>query len=225
MKGKLVLLAALAALAGIALVAGAVPLTWYGATGYGTVPSANVIPSMSATGQYSYVDTESGFSIWNVGAGWNNLEVTYTKFDDVWNNDDLFSAKYQLDLTQYDPEFDLPIKLAVGLGDLFDDFWARSWYVVGTYTYELGAPLIGDVIPTLEFSLGTGNEMFDDVFYAVKADLGDFAAWYESLDTGESDRAWNWGAEYNPSTLPGLTLGYSDVWETDVYTATYNLAF
>jgi len=225
MKGKLVILAVMAALVGVVLVAGAVPITWYGATGYGTVPSANVIPSMSATGQYSYVDTGDNFNIWNLGVGWNNLEVSYTKFDGVWSDDDLFSAKYQLDLVKYDPEFDLPIKLAVGMGDLFGDFWERSWYVVGTYTYEMGKPVVGDVIPTLEFSLGTGNEMFDDVFYGLKADLGDFAAWYESLDTGESDRDWNWGIEYNPSSIPQLTVGYSDVWEVDVFSATYNWAF
>ncbi len=225
MKGKLVFLVVMAALVGVMLTAGAVPITWYGTSGYGTVPSANVIPSMSVTGQYSYVDTGDSFNIWNLGIGWNNLELGYSKFDGVWGNDDVFTAKYQLDLTQYDPEFDLPLKLAVGVGDLFDDFWARSWFVVGTYTYELSEPVIGDAISTLEFSLGTGNEMFDDVFYAIKADLGDFAAWYEKLDTGESDRDWNWGLEYNPNTMPELTIGYSDVWETDVFSVTYNQAF
>ncbi len=67
--------------------------------------------------------------------------------------------------------------------------------------------------------------MYDDVFYGIKADLGDFAAWYEKIEGGESDRDWNWGVEYNPNSLPGLTVGYSDTWDTDIFSAAYNLAF
>lgn len=225
MKGKLVLLAVMAALVGVAFIAGAGPLTFGGATGYGIVPSANVIPSMTATVQYNYIDEDGGISLLNVGAGWENFEVTYSKWMEAFDDEDYFSAKYQLDLAKYDPEFDLPIKLAVGVGDIFDNSgFSSSWYAVGTYTYELGAPIIGDVIPTLEFSLGTGNEMYDDVFYGIKADLGDFAGWFESIDTGEGEGE-NWGLEYNPSALPGLTVGYSDTWDGDIYSAAYNLAF
>ncbi len=225
MKGKLVLTAAVAVLAGVALIAGAGPLTMGGATGLGTVPDANVIPSMTATGQYTYIDAEGGIDLFSVGAGWENFEATYSWWNGAFDDDDYVSAKYQLDLAKYDPEFDLPIKLAVGVGDIFDNSgFGASWYIVGTYAYELGAPIIGDVIPTLEFTLGTGSEMYDDVFYGIKADLGDFAGWFESLDTGEGNGE-NWGIEYNPSALPGLTVGYSDVWETDFFSAAYNLAF
>lgn len=222
MKGTVVALVALAALVGVMALAGAGPLTIYGATGLGVMPDANVIPSMSATGQYTYADSEGGVDIYNVGAGWNGLEVVYTNFDDSGSTD-WFSAKYQLDISKYDPEFDLPIKLAVGMSDLFDDFeFDNSWYVVGTYAYELGAPIVGDVIPTLEFSLGTGEDLYDDVFYGVKADLGDFAGWYEHLDVMDDD---NWGLEYSPSALPALTVGYSDIESTDCYSVAYNLAF
>ena len=226
MKGKLVLTAAVAALVGVALIAGAGPLTIGGATGLGTVPDANTMPSMTATGEYTYIDAAGGIDIYSIGAGWEGFEASYTWWNGGFDDDNYVSAKYQLDLGKYDPEFDLPLKLAVGAGDIFDNsVFGASWYVVGTYCYELGAPVLGDVIPTLEFTLGTGNEMYDDVFYGIKADLGQFAAWYEKLDTGESDRDWNWGVEFNPDSLPELTVAYSDIWEADLYSVAYNLCF
>ncbi len=86
------------------------------------MPDANVIPSMTATGQYNYIDAEGGIDLATASAPAGTAsKSTYSKWSGAFGDEDYFSAKYQLDISKYDPEFDLPIKVAVGVGDIFDN--------------------------------------------------------------------------------------------------------
>ncbi len=212
----------------LAVVAGAAPLSLMGPSGYLYLPTATVVPNGTVIGQADYITKSGGEMVYHLGTTMNNLEFTGTQVSGPGEHEDFYSLKYNFDFSQWLPQYNIPVDVAVGATDVGNQTYVgHSYYVAVGKTFDFRDPT-NPLLPAITGTWVEGGKLYHGTSLGLAATWslaqGELKGFWERMDNGDIK---SWGVSFSPASMPELSLTYinPDFSTSDVLSVAYSKAF